>query len=116
MFILYGIFICTRKNHRIPVYNAVITSGDILVFTPEAIKNTTLYKSSFPARYGGRLSSIVDIRTNDGDMHHYHGALSVGTLTDKLGLEGALLERTHFFSVLVPPATHTPFLQKPHSG
>ena len=74
----------------IPVYNADHLLGVFSVFTPEAIKNTTLYKSSFPARYGGRLSSIVDIRTNDGDMHHYHGALSVGTLTDKLHFECAV--------------------------
>lgn len=81
----------------IPVYNADHLLGVFSIFTPEAVKNTTLFKSSFPARYGGRLSSIVDVRTNDGDMHRYHGTLSIGLLTDKLHLEGPIWkERTSF--------------------
>lgn len=95
----------------IPVYNADHLLGVFSVFTPEAIKNTTLYKSSFPARYGGRLSSIVDIRTNDGDMHHYHGALSVGTLTDKLHFEGPIWKGHTSFSLSArartPPSSKT---------
>ena len=59
----------------IPVYNADHLLGVFSIFTPEAVKNTTFFKSSFPARYGGRLSSIVDVRTNDGDMHKYHLSL-----------------------------------------
>ena len=81
----------------IPVYNADHLLGIFSIFTPEAVKNTTLFKSSFPARYGGRLSSIVDVRTNDGDMHKYHGAFSIGLLTDKLHIEGPIWkERTSF--------------------
>ena len=51
----------------IPIYNADHMLGVFSIFTPEAMKKVTLFKGSFPARYGGRLSSIVDIRTNDGD-------------------------------------------------
>ena len=81
----------------IPVYNADHLLGVFSIFTPEAVKNTTFFKSSFPARYGGRLSSIVDVRTNDGDMHKYHGAFSIGLLTDKLHIEGPIWkERTSF--------------------
>lgn len=81
----------------IPVYNADHMLGIFSIFTPDAVKNTTLFKSSFPARYGGRLSSIVDVRTNDGDMHRYHGALSIGALTDKIHIEGPIWkERTSF--------------------
>lgn len=81
----------------IPVYNADHMLGIFSIFTPDAVKNTTLFKSSFPARYGGRLSSIVDVRTNDGDMHRYHGALSIGALTDKVHIEGPIWkERTSF--------------------
>ncbi|MDE6347786.1 MAG: TonB-dependent receptor [Bacteroides sp.] len=83
----------------IPVYNADHLLGVFSIFTPEAVKNTTLFKSSFPARYGGRLSSIVDIRTNDGDMHRYHGALSIGILTDKLHFEGPLWKGKTSFSL-----------------
>lgn len=94
----------------IPVYNADHLLGVFSVFTPEAVKSTTLYKSSFPARYGGRLSSIVDVRTNDGDMQRYHGTLSVGTLTDKLHLEGPIWKNRTSFS-LSARGTHTAFLK-----
>lgn len=81
----------------IPVYNADHLLGVFSVFTPEAMKKVTLHKGSFPARFGGRLSSIVDIRTNDGDMHTYHGTISVGLLTSKLHLEGPIIkDRTSF--------------------
>ena len=81
----------------IPIYNADHLLGVFSIFTPEAMKKVTLFKGSFPARYGGRLSSIVDIRTNDGDMQNYHGTVSVGLLTSKLHLEGPILkDKTSF--------------------
>lgn len=94
----------------IPVYNADHLLGVFSIFTPEAVKNATLFKSSFPARYGGRLSSVVDVRTNDGDMHRYHGALSIGILTDKLHIEGPLRKgRTSFsLSTRVVPTIFLP--------
>ncbi|MDR0896198.1 MAG: TonB-dependent receptor [Prevotellaceae bacterium] len=98
----------------IPVYNADHLLGIFSIFTPEAIKKATFFKGSFPARYGGRLSSIVDVRTNDGDMKHYHGTVTVGTLTDKLHFEGPIVkDRTSF--ILTARTTHTlllsPFLK-----
>ncbi len=83
----------------IPIYNADHILGIFSIFTPEAVKSTTLFKSSFPARYGGRLSSIVDVRTNDGDMNRYHGALSIGLLTEKLHLEGPIVKGKTSFSL-----------------
>ena len=81
----------------IPVYNADHLLGVFSVFTPEAVKKVTLFKGSFPARFGGRLSSIVDIRTNDGDMQKYHGTVSLGLLTSKVHFEGPILkDRTSF--------------------
>ncbi len=81
----------------IPVYNIDHLFGFFSVFTPEAIKKVTLFKGSFPARFGGRLSSVVDVRTNDGDMKKYHGTISVGLLTSKLHFEGPIIkDRTSF--------------------
>ncbi len=81
----------------IPVYNVDHLFGFFSVFTPEAIKKVTLFKGSFPARFGGRLSSVVDIRTNDGDMKKFHGILSIGLLTSKLQFEGPIIkDRTSF--------------------
>lgn len=81
----------------VPVYNVDHMLGFFSVFTPEAVKKVTLFKSSFPARFGGRLSSIVDVRTNDGDMKKYHGTISVGLLTSKINFEGPIIkDRTSF--------------------
>jgi hypothetical protein len=48
------------------------------------------YKSGFPARYGGRLSSVVDVRTDDGDWNHIHGSYSIGLLDGRLHIEGPI--------------------------
>lgn len=80
-----------------PIYNVDHLFGFFSVFTPEAVKKVTLFKSSFPARFGGRLSSVVDVRTNDGDMKKYHGTISIGLLTSKLNFEGPIIkDRTSF--------------------
>lgn len=82
-----------------PVYNVDHVLGFFSVFTPEAVKKVTLFKGSFPARFGGRLSSVVDVRTNDGDMNTYHGVLSVGFLTSKLNFEGPIIKNRTSFNV-----------------
>ena len=76
----------------VPIYNVDHMLGILSVFQTEAVKKVTLYKGSFPARYGGRVSSIVDIRTNDGNMKETHGSIGVGALTEKFHLEGPILK------------------------
>lgn len=81
----------------VPLYNVDHTLGILSIFTPESVKKVDLYKGSFPARFGGRLSSVIDVRTNDGDMRHYHGSLTVGLLTSRMHFEGPLWkDRTSF--------------------
>lgn len=81
----------------VPIYKVDHLFGFFSVFTPEAVKKVTLFKSSFPARFGGRLSSVVDVRTNDGDMNTYHGTFSVGLLASKINFEGPIVKgRTSF--------------------
>ena len=83
----------------IPVYNVDHMFGFFSVFTPEAVKKVTLFKGSFPARFGGRLSSVIDVRTNDGDMQKYHGTLSIGLLTSKINLEGPIVKGKTSFNI-----------------
>lgn len=73
-----------------PLYNVSHLLGLLSVFTPEAVKKVTFYKGSFPARYGGRVSSIVDVRTNDGNAKGFHGSVSAGLLSEKLHFEGPI--------------------------
>lgn len=81
----------------VPLYNVDHLFGFFSVFTPESVKKVDLYKGSFPARFGGRLSSVVDVRTNDGDMRRFHGTLGVGLLSAKLQFEGPIVkDRTSF--------------------
>ncbi|MCD8262390.1 MAG: carboxypeptidase-like regulatory domain-containing protein [Bacteroides sp.] len=85
----------------IPIYNANHLYGFLSVFNTDAIKNVTLYKSGFPARFGGRLSSVVDIHTNDENKERMEGSASVGLLAMKASIEGPLIkDKTSFtFSV-----------------
>lgn len=81
----------------VPLYNVDHLFGFFSVFTPDAIKKVSLFKGSFPARFGGRLSSVIDVRTNDGDIKNYHGAIGIGLLSSKLQFEGPIIkDRTSF--------------------
>jgi len=76
----------------VPMYNVSHMLGIFSAFTPEAVKKITLYKGAFPARYGGRVSSIVDIRMGDGDVNDFHGALSLGLLSSRLHIDGPIIK------------------------
>ena len=80
----------------IPVYNGEHLLGLFSVFAPDAVKKVTLYKSSFPARYGGRTSSIVDVRMNDGNTEGIHGSFTLGLLTEKAHVEGPIGKKSTF--------------------
>ena len=82
-----------------PIYNVDHLLGLFSVFQSEAVKKVTLYKGSFPARYGGRISSIVDIRTNDGNMKETHGTVGIGLISDKLHLEGPIVKDKLSYSI-----------------
>ncbi|WP_071147205.1 TonB-dependent receptor [Bacteroides ihuae] len=85
----------------VPVYNVEHLFGFFSVFTPESVKKVTLFKGSFPARFGGRLSSVVDIRSNDGDMKTFHGVVSIGLLSTKVNLEGPIIKDRTSFNISV---------------
>lgn len=81
------------------LYNTNHLLGLTSVFMPEMVKKTTLYKSAFPARFGGRTSGIVDIRTKDGNSKETHGLASIGLLSDKIYVEGPIKKDKASFSV-----------------
>lgn len=81
----------------VPLYNVNHLGGFFSAFNADAIKGVTLYKGSFPARFGGRLSSVLDITTNNGNDKEYHGNVSVGLISAKFNIEGPIVkERTTF--------------------
>ena len=82
-----------------PLYNIGHLFGFFSVFNQDAIKDMTLYKGAFPSKYGGRLSSILDIRMTDGDMKKIHGQGGVGLLSSRLMLEGPVLKNKGSFMI-----------------
>ena len=69
------------------VYNASHLMGFFSVFNNDAIKDVKLYKGDIPAEYGGRLSSLLDVRMKDGNMKKFSGSGGIGTIASRLTLE-----------------------------
>lgn len=69
------------------VYNASHLMGFFSVFNSDAIKDMTIYKGDIPAHYGGRLSSLLDIRMKDGNSKKFQGSGGIGTISSRLTLE-----------------------------
>ena len=74
------------------VYNASHLFGFFSVFNGDAIKNVQLYKGGFPARFGGRLSSVLDISMKDGNKQEYGGEAGIGLISSRLLLEGPIVK------------------------
>lgn len=80
-----------------PLYQINHLGGLFSAFNVEAIDDISFYKAAFPARYGGRLSSVVDIKTKDGDYHNYHGSLMLGLTSGNVNIGGPIVKgRTSF--------------------
>ena len=75
----------------VPVYNASHSLGIFSIFNPEAVKSMQLYKGGFPAQYTGRLSSVMDIRTKEGNMKEWAGNINLGMAAASATLEGPLI-------------------------
>ncbi len=84
---------------NVPVYNVSHFLGIFSVFNADALKTVNITKGGFPARYGGRLSSIIDINMKDGNMKGYHGNGSIGNITSKLMIEGPVVKDKASFIV-----------------
>ena len=80
----------------VPVYNVSHLFGFFSVFNADAIRDVNLIKGGFPARYGGRLSSVLEINMKEGNTKELKGAGSVSTIASKLTLEGPIGEKTSF--------------------
>ena len=95
----------------VPVYNANHLFGFFSVFNADAIKDVKLIKGGFPARYGGRLSSVLEINLKEGNQNEFHGEGSIGLVASKLTLEGPISENTSF--IVSGRRTYIDLLAKP---
>ena len=79
------------------LYNAEHLKGFVSAINPDLVRSLAFYKGAFPARYGGQLSSVVDVDIKDGNMQQYHGEVSLGMLSSKIHAEGPIWkDRTSF--------------------
>ena len=83
----------------VPVYNVSHLLGFFSVFNADAIKNVTLTKGGVPARFGGRLSSVLEINMKEGNTESFHGEGSIGFISSKLTLEGPIRKDQSSFIV-----------------
>ncbi len=82
-----------------PLYHTNHSLGLFSAFNADIIKQATFYKSGFPARYSGRVSSVTDIRTRDGDLHRLKGSFSLELIDGRVQLEGPLVKGRTSFNV-----------------
>ena len=81
------------------VYNAGHLMGFFSVFNPDAVQSVKLYKGDMPAAYGGRLSSLVQVRMKEGNNKTFHGQGGIGLVSSRLMFEGPIIKNKASFMV-----------------
>lgn len=81
------------------LYDSSHLFGFFSVFNPDAIKDLTLYKGAIPARFGGRISSVLDIYQKDGSKKEYHATGGIGLIASRLLLEGPIQKEKASFLI-----------------
>lgn len=81
------------------VYNADHLLGFFSTFNSDAIKDVQMFKGTAPAEYGGRISSVLDIKMNDGNNQKYHVGGGIGLISSRLNVEGPLVKGKSSFLV-----------------
>ena len=84
---------------EVPMYNASHLFGFLSVISPDAISDMEVFKGDFPVKYGDRISSVVDIKTKDGNMKRFGFGGNVGPYTSSLSLEGPIIKDKSSFYV-----------------
>ncbi|NPA44187.1 MAG: TonB-dependent receptor [Chlorobi bacterium] len=82
-----------------PVYNASHLLGFFSVFNSDALKDLKIYKGGIPAQYGGRISSVTDIRMKNGNMKEYEVSGGIGLISSRLAIEGPIKKDNSSFII-----------------
>ena len=84
---------------EVPVYNPSHLFGFFSAFSPDAINSVQVYKGDFPAKYGGRLSSVIDIKAREGNMKNFGISGNIGPYTSNLSVEGPIVKNRSSFII-----------------
>ncbi|MCB0514807.1 MAG: TonB-dependent receptor [Chitinophagales bacterium] len=82
-----------------PVYNPSHLFGFFSSFNSDAVKSVDLYKGGFPAEYGGKLSSVIDVKLNDGNNKKFSGTGGLGLIASRLTLEAPIVKEKSSFII-----------------
>lgn len=110
-----------------PIYNISHLYGFLSVFNDDAINSVDVIKGGFPARYGGRLSSIIDVRMKEGNLYKHEGSASIGLISSRISLNGPVVKgkgsymfsaRRSYFDLItaIPDLLRNTKLYKQNSG
>jgi len=83
----------------VPVYSPSHALGLFSIFNPSIVSSVRLWKGDFPARYGGRASSVLDVRTRDGNLNEYKAEVSAGLFATSAVVEGPIVKGKGSFLV-----------------
>jgi len=95
----------------VPVYNPSHALGLFSIFNTHTVSQARLWKGDFPARYGGRASSVLDVRTRDGNMRDYHTNASMGLFAGSITAEGPIARDRSSFLVGVRTTYFEPWVK-----
>lgn len=95
-----------------PVYNSSHLLGFFSVFNPDAVKDVNLIKGGIPARYGGRISSVLDIRMKEGNSKDFQATGGIGTIFSRFAVEGPIAKDKASF-VIAGRRSYADVLAKP---
>lgn len=83
---------------EVPVYNPSHLFGFFSAFAPDAINNVQVFKGDFPAKFGGRLSSVIDIKAKEGNMKRFGFSGNIGPYASSVTIEGPVVkDKASFF-------------------
>jgi len=94
-----------------PVYNASHLLGFFSTFNSDAIKDASIIKGNIPAQYGGRLSSVLDVKMNDGNNHDYSVSGGIGLISSRLSIQGPIVNDKSSFMICARRSYADLFLQ-----
>ena len=97
--------------NKVPVYNSSHLFGFFSSFSPDIVKDFSLYKSNLPANYGGRLASFFDISTRQGNTNEYTARGGISPITGHLAVEGPIVKNKSAF-VLSARSTYSDWILK----
>ena len=95
----------------VPVYNTGHALGIFSIFNSSVVKSANIIKGGFPARYGGRLSSVLDVRTREGNNKEFSGDISISPITARATIEGPIKKEKSSFIISARRTIVDPWLK-----